>query len=94
VGWLQLSHMACSHPHTARATSARGWVTLVCDFISIVSPDFRQTVSNGMYAVETPCKALSELNFPVFPTTSTVAVGLLNTVKDGQDGQIVSDCRG
>jgi predicted AlkP superfamily pyrophosphatase or phosphodiesterase len=36
----------------------------------------------------------SELIFPVFPTTSMVAVGLLNTGKYGQHGYIVGDCRG
>jgi hypothetical protein len=36
----------------------------------------------------------SELNFPVFPTTSTVDVGLLSTGKDVEDGGIVCDCRG
>jgi hypothetical protein len=36
----------------------------------------------------------SELLFPVFPTTSTVAVGLLDTGKYGQLGWIVGDCRG
>jgi hypothetical protein len=38
--------------------------------------------------------AFSELILPVFPTTSRVAVGLLNTGKDGQDGWIVGDCCG
>jgi hypothetical protein len=36
--------------------------------------------------VEPPTPAFSELIFPVFPTTSRVAVGLLNTGKYGQRG--------
>jgi hypothetical protein len=36
--------------------------------------------------VEPPTPAFSELIFPVFPTTSKVAVGLLNTGKYGQGG--------
>jgi len=44
--------------------------------------------------VEPPTPAFSELSFPVFPTTSKVAVGLLNTGKYGQDGWIVGDCPG
>jgi predicted AlkP superfamily pyrophosphatase or phosphodiesterase len=44
--------------------------------------------------VEPPTPAFSELIFPVFPTTSMVAVGLLNTGKYGQHGWIVGDCRG
>jgi hypothetical protein len=38
-------------------------------------------------------RAFSELIFPVFPTTSTVAVGLPNTGKYEQDRRIVGDCR-
>jgi hypothetical protein len=37
---------------------------------------------------------LSELYFPVFPTTSMVVVGLPNTGKYGQDERIVGDRRG
>jgi len=44
--------------------------------------------------VEPPTPAFSELVFPVFLTTSMVAVGLLNTGKYGQDGWTVGDCRG
>jgi len=44
--------------------------------------------------VEPPTPAFSELGFPVFPTTSMVAVGLLNTGKYGQDRWIEGDCRG
>jgi len=44
--------------------------------------------------VEPPTPAFSELIFPVFPTTSMVAVGLLNTGKYGQQGKIVGDWRG
>jgi len=44
--------------------------------------------------VEPPTPAFSELGFPVFPTTSRVAVGLLNTGKYGQCAWIVGDCRG
>jgi hypothetical protein len=44
--------------------------------------------------VEPPTPAFSELIFPVFPITSRVAVGLLNTGKYGQHGWIVGDCRG
>jgi hypothetical protein len=33
----------------------------------------------------------SELGFPVFPTTSRVAVGLPNTGKYAQDREIVGD---
>jgi len=36
--------------------------------------------------VEPPTPAFSELIVPVFPTTSMVAVGLLNTGKYGQHG--------
>jgi hypothetical protein len=36
--------------------------------------------------VEPPTPAFSELRFSVFPTTSKVAVGLLNTGKYGQHG--------
>ena len=41
--------------------------------------------------VEPPMQAFSELIFPVFPTTSMVAVGLLNTGKYDKDGWIVGD---
>jgi hypothetical protein len=44
--------------------------------------------------VEPPTPAFSELIFPVFPTTSKVVVGLLNTGKYGQHGWIVGDRRG
>ena len=44
--------------------------------------------------VEPPTPAFSELIFPVFPTTSMVAVGLLNTGKYEQHGWTVGDCRG
>jgi hypothetical protein len=44
--------------------------------------------------VEPPTPAFSELIFPVFPTTSMVAVGLLNTGKCEQNGRTVGDCRG
>jgi len=44
--------------------------------------------------VEPPTPAFSELVFPVFPTTSRVAVGLLNTGKHEQHGCVVGDCRG
>jgi hypothetical protein len=44
--------------------------------------------------VEPPTPAFSELGFPVFLTTSKVAVGPPNTGKSGQDGRIVGDCRG
>jgi hypothetical protein len=44
--------------------------------------------------VEPPTPAFSELVFPVFPTTSMVAVGLLNTGKYGKVGRSVGDCRG
>jgi hypothetical protein len=36
----------------------------------------------------------SELGFPVFPTTSRVAVGLLNTGKYDKNERTVGDCRG
>ena len=41
-----------------------------------------------------PTPAFSELTFPVFPTTSKVALALPNTGKDGQDRRTVGDCRG
>jgi predicted AlkP superfamily pyrophosphatase or phosphodiesterase len=44
--------------------------------------------------VEPPTPAFSELIVPVFPTTSMVAVGLLNTGKYGQDRWIVGNCGG
>jgi predicted AlkP superfamily pyrophosphatase or phosphodiesterase len=44
--------------------------------------------------VEPPTPAFSELIFPVFPTTSREAVGLLNTGKYEQLGWTVGDCRG
>jgi len=44
--------------------------------------------------VEPPTPAFSELGFPVFPTTSMVAVGLLNTGRYAKDGWIVGDYRG
>ena len=37
--------------------------------------------------VEPPTPAFSELEIPVFPTTSKVAVGLPNTGKCGQAGE-------
>jgi hypothetical protein len=43
--------------------------------------------------VEPPTPAFSELGFPVFPTTSKVAVGLPNTGKYKEGGGIVGDCR-
>jgi hypothetical protein len=39
--------------------------------------------------VEPPTPAFSELTFPVFPTTSKVAMGLPNTGKDGQNQRTV-----
>jgi hypothetical protein len=44
--------------------------------------------------VEPPTPAFSELVFPVFPTTSRVAVGLLNTGKYEKNERIVGDRRG
>jgi predicted AlkP superfamily pyrophosphatase or phosphodiesterase len=44
--------------------------------------------------VEPPTPAFSERHFPVFPTTSMVVVGLLNTGKYEQDTRIVGDRRG
>jgi predicted AlkP superfamily pyrophosphatase or phosphodiesterase len=44
--------------------------------------------------VEPPTPAFSELVFPVFPTTSMVAVGLLSTGKYEKDDWIVGDRRG
>jgi len=44
--------------------------------------------------VEPPTPAFSELGFPVFLTTSKVAVGLPNTGKYDKDERIVGDCRG
>jgi hypothetical protein len=44
--------------------------------------------------LELATSGFSELRFPVFPTTSKVAVGLLNTGKYGQIERIVGDCRG
>jgi hypothetical protein len=44
--------------------------------------------------VEPPTPAFSELIFPVFPITSMVVVGLLNTGKYAQHWWIVGDCRG
>jgi predicted AlkP superfamily pyrophosphatase or phosphodiesterase len=44
--------------------------------------------------VEPPTPAFSELIFSVFPTTSRVVVGLLNTGKYEEHGWIVGDCGG
>ena len=44
--------------------------------------------------VEPPTPAFSELVFSVFPITSRVVVGLLNTGKYEEHGKIVGDCRG
>jgi hypothetical protein len=44
--------------------------------------------------VEPPTPAFSELMFPVFPTTSMVAVGLPNTGKYDKDVRTVGDYRG
>jgi hypothetical protein len=44
--------------------------------------------------VEPPTPAFSELGFPVFPTTSKVAVGLLNTGKYDKSERSVGDRRG
>jgi hypothetical protein len=44
--------------------------------------------------VEPPTPAFSELIVPVFPATSMVAVGLLNTGKYEKNEWIVGDCRG
>jgi len=41
--------------------------------------------------VEPPTPAFSELGFPVFLTTSRVAVGMANAGKYGQHGWIVGD---
>jgi hypothetical protein len=57
----------------------------------------RMQVIENMVArdgVEPPTPAFSELGFPVFPTTSRVAVGLPNTGKYGKVGRTVGDCRG
>jgi len=48
----------------------------------------------GGHGVEPPTPAFSELGFPVFPTTSRVAVGLPNTGKYDEDERTVGDCRG
>jgi hypothetical protein len=40
---------------------------------------------------ELATSGFSELGFPVFPTTSMVAVGLLNTGRYAKDGWIVGD---
>jgi len=53
---------------------------------------FRMMVARD--GVEPPTPAFSELGFPVFPTTSMVAVGLLNTGRYAKDGWIVGDYRG
>ena len=44
--------------------------------------------------VEPPTPAFSELIFPVFPTTSKVAVGLLSTGKYEENDRTVGDCCG
>jgi len=44
--------------------------------------------------VEPPTPAFSELMFPVFPTTSGVAVGLPNTGKHDKNKRTVGDRRG
>jgi len=44
--------------------------------------------------VEPPTPAFSELVFPVFPTTSLVAVGLPNTGKYEESARTVGDYRG
>jgi hypothetical protein len=44
--------------------------------------------------VEPPTPAFSELDFSVFPTTSKVAVGLLNTGKYEKNVSTVGDSRG
>jgi hypothetical protein len=44
--------------------------------------------------VEPPTPAFSELVFPVFPTTSMVAVGQPNTGKYEESARTVGDCRG
>jgi hypothetical protein len=44
--------------------------------------------------VEPPTPAFSELVFPVFLTTSMVAVGLLNTEKYDKSERTVGDRRG
>jgi hypothetical protein len=42
--------------------------------------------------VEPPTPAFSEFIFPVFPTTSMVAVGLPNTGKYAEEVKTVGDC--
>jgi hypothetical protein len=44
--------------------------------------------------VEPPTPAFSELRFPVFLTTSMVAVGLPNTGKYDKHERTVGDCHG
>jgi hypothetical protein len=48
-----------------------------------------KSLVGSLATVRMATSGFSELDFPVFPTTSTVAVGLLYTGKDGQDGQIL-----
>ena len=58
----------------------------------------KATKSFGMMVardgVEPPTPAFSELVFPVFPTTSMVALGLPNTGKYEESARTVGDCRG
>jgi hypothetical protein len=64
-----------------------GW-----EFSSKAANVFRMMVARD--GVEPPTPAFSELAFPVFPTTSKVALGLPSTGKYAQTGRIVGDRRG
>jgi hypothetical protein len=64
-----------------------GWIFRLCAIKS-----FERMVARD--GVEPPTPAFSELVFPVFPTTSMVAVGLPNTGKYEESARIVGDCRG
>ena len=57
----------------------RPWVILPASCCQISAKFFGMMVARD--GVEPPTPAFSELIFPVFPTTSRVAVGLLNTGK-------------
>jgi hypothetical protein len=63
---------------------------------SALAVDFVRIIENMVArdGVEPPTPAFSELYFPVYTTTSMVAVGLPNTGKYGQGAKIMGDCRG
>jgi hypothetical protein len=65
-----------------------------CNGLTIINKRLLLIISLAREGVEPPTTAFSELIVPVFPRTSMVVVGLLNTGKYEKNEWIVGDRRG